>query len=330
MTNVFPTKAQSEWMKLGYGMFIHFGPNSVQGVGWGDGTFPAANFNPSKLDARQWAQAASDAGMKYAVLTAKHHDGFCLWQSKYTEYCVKNSAFKEDVVKLYVDAFKEAGLKTGLYYSLWDRNFPDYNDDEKYTQYMKNQLTELLTEYGDIVELWFDGGWDKEHPTKDWPFDPKWENDPKSGFNRGERWSWKDIYELIHKLQPDCIVINNSSSDRPGKVRYHPVDARTSEHYNFIWQGKVINAQINPVFEKDDDTKVYIPLEYSTSLNPYWFYTPDEAYSHPSAETICGWYNTARKSNANLLLNVGPNADGLISQYHIDFLSSAVKLMQIV
>jgi alpha-L-fucosidase len=113
--------------------------------------------------------------MQYAVLTAKHHDGFCLWPSRYTEYCVRNSPGQPDVVGLYAEAFRAAGLKVGLYYSLWDRNYPYYEDDEIYAAYMRDQISELLTGYGDILELWFDGGWDKDHPTRQWAFDPAWE-----------------------------------------------------------------------------------------------------------------------------------------------------------
>src|SRR5690349_15141304 len=124
-----PTPAQRAWMALGYGMFIHFGPNTLTGSGWGDGKFPAGDFSFSKLDIKQWAGVAAEAGMRYAVLTSKHHDGFCLWPSRHTEYCVKNSPQRIDVVTAFVEEFRKAGLKPGLYYSLWDRNFPRYEDD---------------------------------------------------------------------------------------------------------------------------------------------------------------------------------------------------------
>lgn len=311
-------KARSEWTKLGYGMFIHFGVNTFNGTGWGDGKFPASGFAPDKLDPAQWAEMAAEAGMKYAVLTAKHHDGFCLWPTKYSEYSVKNSPDGKDIVQLYVDAFRKAGLKTGLYYSLWDRNFPDYENDRAYIDYMKNQLTELLTNYGSILEVWFDGGWDKDHPTKDWPYKSEWEKNPASGLMHGERWGWKEVYEHIHSIQPESLVIQNSSSDRPGVVKYPPVDIRTSEHYDFIWNDKICRAE---------NATGMLPLEYCTTLTPDWFWSATRTgFTHPSTETIAGWIKKARATNANLLLNIGPNAHGLLPEYHREYLRAARKL----
>jgi alpha-L-fucosidase len=316
-----PTKAQAEWMKLGYGMFLHFGPNTFAGVNWGDGKFPASGFTPGKLDCAQWAGVAAEAGMKYAVLTTKHLDGFCLWPSKHTEYSVK-AARAGDVVGQYAEAFRKAGLRVGFYYSLWDVNQPVYEDDARYAEYMRNQITELLTGYGPVVELWFDGAWDKDHPTKKWPWDAKWEQDPKSGLGHGERYEWKALYEHIHKLQPDCLVVNNSSSDRPGGVRYLPVDLRTAEHFDFVYEDKLYEPVTEPVYEG----KTYLPLEYCTSLNPGWFWKPAVYYTHPSAETIASWHRQARKTSANLLLNVGPNRDGLIPEVNARYLRAAAKL----
>jgi alpha-L-fucosidase len=319
-----PTKAQAEWMKLGYGMFLHFGPNTLARVGWGDGKFPASSFQFPKLDCAQWAGVAAEAGMKYAVLTTKHLDGFCLWPSKHTKYCVKSSP-TGDVVKMFVDAFRREGMKIGFYYSLWDKNQPLYENDAAYAEYMRKQVEELLTQYGDVIELWFDGSWDKDHPTKEWPYDPKWENDPKSGLGYGERYEWKALYEHIHKLQPDCLVINNSSSDRPGGVRYMPVDVRTAEHFHFVYKEQLYEPPTDPVYTAKDGTKMFLPVEYCTSLNPGWFWTGKE-YSHPSAEAIAGWRKQARAAGGNFLLNIGPNQDGLIPEYHRGFLRDA-KMM---
>lgn len=312
------TQARKNWTQLGYGMFIHFGVNTFSGSSWGDGTFPAKDFNPDKMDVGQWADVASKAGMKYAILTAKHHDGFCLWPSKYTEYSVKNSACQRDIVAEFVSAFRAAGIKVGLYYSLWDRSFSQYDNDEAYISYMKEQLHELLTNYGDILELWFDGGWDKDNPTRDWPFDPSWIDNPDSGFAKGKRWGWTEIYKLIHELQPKCLVIQNSSSDCPGEVKYPPVDIRTSEHFDFIWQNNICEA---------DNSCTELPLEYCTTLTPDWFWSPSrDAWIHPSSYTIASWLARARKNNANLLLNVGPDMHGLIPEYHCRFLNEAISI----
>ena len=321
--SIEPTNAQKVWMEMGYGMFLHFGPNTLEGKGWGEGNFPAEKFNFEKLDVSQWAETAREAGMRYAVLTTKHHDGFCLWPSKYTEYCVKNSPLNKDIVRLFVDEFRKNGIKTGFYYSLWDRNFPGYENDDVYADYMKNQLTELFTQYGEIVYIFFDGLWDKDHPTRRWEFEPGWKADPHSGLGHGERWHWRELYDLIHKLQPDCIVANNSCSDNPGEVKYFPVDARTAEHFDFIYKERIFFPRYDQVWKNEKGEEVFLPLEFNTTLNPDWFYTGVDFYLHPSVDTICGWYRTAREHGANLLLNAGPNMDGLIPDYNRYFLKEA-------
>ncbi len=329
MSIELPSPAQKAWLELGYGMFIHFGPTTFTDNGWGDGTFPAEDFYAKDLNPTQWAEVAVEAGMKYAVFTTKHHDGFCMWPSKYTEYSVKNSPGSPDIVRMFVDAFRKAGITVGLYYSLWDRNYPQYEDDHAYAVYMRNQMTELLTQYGDIAEIWFDGGWDKDHPTREWAFNPEWEKDPNSGVCHGERWEWAELYAHIHSLQPDCMVIKNSSSDWPGSVRYHPVDGRTSEHFDFIYDEIIHKPIIDPIFKLPDNSQVYLPLEFCTTLTPQWFWIEGSAYSHTSAAAICHWYRTARQNGANFLLNIGPNKDGLIPEYHRKYLREAAEELKI-
>lgn len=318
-----PTPAQQAWMALGYGMFIHFGPNTFTSSGWGDGRFPAEQFAPTALDTRQWAAIAAEAGMQYAVLTAKHHDGFCLWPTRHSMYCVANAPGRRDVVGEFVEAFRAAGLRVGLYYSLWDRNYPQYDDDAAYAEYMQLQVSELLTQYGEIVELWFDGGWDKDHPSREWPYNPAWETDPQSGLGHGERWRWSALYDSIHAHQPDCLVIQNASSDRPGQVKYHPVDARTSEHFHFIYQEEECHPVSDNLFTNHRGEAVYMPLEFCTSLNPNWFWIGGTCYSHPSVATICDWYQTARAYGGNFLLNVGPDRTGRLPEYHRPYLRQA-------
>lgn len=323
-----PSPAQRAWMDLGYGLFLHFGANTFAGTAWGDGKFPASGFAPTRLDPEQWAGMAAEAGMRYAVLTAKHHDGFCLWPTGLSEYSTANSPGAPDVVGRFAEAFRAAGLKVGLYYSLWDRNYPDYEDDAAYAGYMRGQMTELLSGYGEIVELWFDGGWDKDHPTRQWAYDPAWESDPASGLCHGERWEWRRLYEHIHQLQPDCLVIKNSSSDWPGDVRYHPVDARTSEHYHFIWEERVREPRLNPYFTDENGKSVYLPLEFCTSITPGWFWNAGQGYSHPAPAAIADWHDSARAAGANLLLNIGPDMSGRLPEYHRDYLKKARALMK--
>ena len=157
---VIPSPRQLEWQKLEMYAFCHFGTNTFTGKEWGDGTASPAIFNPKKLDARQWAREIKNAGMKAIILTCKHHDGFCLWQSEYTDYCMKNSPLKDgkgDVVKEVSDACSEYGLKFGVYLSPWDRHEATYGTGKEYNDYFVNQLTELATKFGDIFCFWFDG-----------------------------------------------------------------------------------------------------------------------------------------------------------------------------
>jgi alpha-L-fucosidase len=277
---------------------VHYGPWTWTGVG--DGKFPAERVN-TEIDVRAWAVLAREAGMRYAVLTAKHVDGFCLWPSAHTKYSARR-----DLVRAFVDAFRDEGLKVGFYYALLDRNCPFYEDDARYADYMRAQVSELLSEYGEIVELWFDGAWDKDHASRDWPHEP-------GETSVGARWEWARLYEHIHRIQPNCLVIQNSSSDRPGIPNYLPVDVRTAEQFDFIWREKLCVPGVDP----------NLPLEYCATLTPGWFWQAGAAYSHASAETIAGWRMRAAREQANLLLNIGPDISGNMPEYHRQFLIAA-------
>lgn len=179
-----PNAAQQAMIKRGYGMFIHFGVNTFADVEWSDGTIPVEKYNPSHLDPDQWVRTAKEAGFRYVLLITKHHDGFCLWDSKYTTYDVAASPVKTDVVKAVSDACRKYGLQFAIYYSLWDRHEPSYKnkDPQPYINYMLNQLTELFTNNGPICELWLDGGWDRK--PGDWGID--------------------QLYALVKKFNPNC------------------------------------------------------------------------------------------------------------------------------
>jgi alpha-L-fucosidase len=317
--DVAPTPAQADWMRLGYGMFIHFGPWTYSGTG--DGKLPAAAVDPRELDMRAWAELAAAAGMRYAVLTAKHVDGFCLWPSAHTGYSMAAAPSRRDLVGEFVAAFRAAGLAVGLYYALLDRHCPFFEDDAGYNEYVRAQVTELLSGYGEVLELWFDGAWDKDHPTRDWPHDPAWE--PLDG----ARWEWARLYEHIHALQPRCLVVQNSSSDRPGVPNYLPVDVRTAEQTDFIWRERLCAPRLDPVFPAPGGAR-FLPLEYCTTLTPGWFWQKNACYSHASAEAIAGWRLRAQRERANLLLNIGPDCDGRMPDYHRPFLVEAERLVR--
>ncbi|MCZ8134108.1 MAG: alpha-L-fucosidase, partial [Algoriphagus sp.] len=191
-----PDARQIAWQELQFYGFVHFNMNTFSDREWGFGDEKPEQFNPTALDARQWARIAKEAGMKGLIITAKHHDGFVLWPSKYTEHSVKNSPWRDgkgDLIQEFVDACREYGLKVGIYYSPWDRNHPDYGKPE-YITYMRNQLTELLTNYGEIYEVWFDGanggtGWyggaNEERKVDKFSY-----------------YDWPTTHELVCKLQP--------------------------------------------------------------------------------------------------------------------------------
>ncbi len=320
-----PTQAQRAWRDLRYGLFVHFGPNTIAGRMWGDGKFAREDFQLGGLETDQWAEVAAAAGMRYGVLTAKHHDGFCLWPSRHTGYHVGNSPFRRDIVGAFAESFRKAGLKVGLYYSLWDLNCAFYNDDARYAAYMRAQLTELLSDYGDIVELWFDGGWDKEYPTGKPFFNPAWKTDRSSGFRQGEAWEWEALYNTIHSIQKDTIVINNSSCDRPGHVRYWPVDARVQEDFNYVYDDRLHETLVEPVHEDPAGHNVYLPLEHATTLIPTWFWNAGAEIRYPFPETIAAMYRTAQRNDANLLLNVGPDNKGRLPDYNRRFLTAAAR-----
>lgn len=196
-----PNKTQQLLIERGYGMFVHFGVNTFSNLEWSDGKTPASLYNPTALDCDQWVRIAREAGFRYVLLITKHHDGFCLWDSKYTEYDVASSPVKTDVVAEVAKACRKYGLEFGIYYSLWDRHQPSYKNPEKtlYVDYMVNQLTELLTNYGDVCELWFDGGWDR----------------------KVAEWDLDRLYKHVKKLQPTCAVgVNHTIVLEPGSRKF--------------------------------------------------------------------------------------------------------------
>jgi alpha-L-fucosidase len=303
---VEPTPAQQKWLDLKFGMFVHFGINTFNDAEWSDGTLDPATFNPTEFDPDQWCDAARSAGAGYVMLTSKHHDGFCLWPSRWTDYSVASSPFDGDVVGRLADACKRTGLKLALYYSLWDRNAPCYEHDHAYAIYMKRQLAELLTGYGPICEIWFDGGWKKGGVDY---------QDP-------DRWYWREIYEHIKAIQPDCLVGNNGTSKRKGEIITWPSDLR------FFEKG------VPP----EDDKKIYycggigdyLPAECEFTLSKggtgqgmfaggKWFWHADDDTvqdAHWVVETL----TTCNQRGANFVINAGPDTRGKLREIDVDCL----------
>ncbi|WP_194774821.1 alpha-L-fucosidase [Pararhodonellum marinum] len=333
-----PNNTQREWMDLEFGMFVHFGINTYYDTEWSDGTLDPIKFNPSELDTDQWCQVAVAAGMKYIVLITKHHDGFCLWPSKYTDYSVKSSPYKGDLVKELVNSARKYGLKVGLYYSLWDRHETSHDtDDWAYVEFMKNQIAELLTDYGPIVELWFDGFWKKQKSGWTSKNEIEGEKVEEGGItSRAEdfihawrmegayRWQMDHLYQFIKNLQPDCLIMNNATTAYPG-VPLHPVDIRSGEKYTepvsdqkiWTWQGR----------------DIYLPMQIETTMSTKgnkqfpsgnWFWHEWD-HSVASKSQIHKWLDTSRKMQANLLLNVGPMDTGKLRPEDVAVLSSLQK-----
>lgn len=191
LVQVVPSARQIAYENMEFFCFIHFTVNTFTGSEWGDGTEPESIFNPTELDARQWAKTAAEGGMKGLILTCKHHDGFCLWPSKYTEHSIKNSPYKNgkgDIVRETAEACREFGLKFGVYLSPWDRNNSSYGKGKEYDDYYLNQLTELLTEYGDIFVIWLDGACG-EGPN-----------------GKVQKYDWQRYYKVMRELQPNAVI----------------------------------------------------------------------------------------------------------------------------
>lgn len=186
-----PTPQQLSWQHLELTAFLHFGINTFTGREWGDGKEDPALFNPSNLDAEQWVRNLKEAGFKLVILTAKHHDGFCLWPTKTTQHSVASSPWKDgkgDVVKELRDACNKYDMKFGVYLSPWDRNASCYGEGEAYNKFFIEQLTELLSNYGEVYEVWFDGA-NGEGPN-----------------GKKQQYDWKNIYNTIHTLQPKAVT----------------------------------------------------------------------------------------------------------------------------
>ncbi|MFY7899221.1 MAG: alpha-L-fucosidase, partial [Chitinophagaceae bacterium] len=292
------TSDQKTQIKKGYGMFIHFGINTFNEIEWSNGKIPASSYNPTNLDCDQWVQTAKEAGFRYIILVTKHHDGFCLWDSKYTDYDVASSPVKTDVVKAVADACKKYGLKLGVYYSLWDRHEPSYKNHAAYNEYMKNQLTELMTNYGPICELWFDGAWDKK--TENWPL--------------------QDIYTYVKAMQPNCMITVNHTIVKPTNknavqlpehfaegdpIRYYPVDFRIKDPNIVRWD--------DPKYYQWKDSLLYMPFEHTICLSDRanWFQKKNVLPARTTDELEELFYWTTANDNI-LIVNVPPDLSGRI------------------
>ncbi len=294
-----PNERQMEWYRRGKTAFLHFGMNTFMGNEWGDGSEDPKLFAPTELDCKQWIRVLCEEGFGSAILTAKHHDGFCLWPSKYTEHSVKNSPYKGgqgDIVKEFTDACREYGMKAGIYLSPWDRHEKSWGKEE-YNDFYVNQLTELLTNYGDIWEVWWDGAGSTE-AHYDW-----------------DRWA-----QTVRALQPNAVIFGSL-----GATPY--VDVRWVGNEKGI-AGKPCWATIDPIsLEKEtmaelnsgkEDGIRFIPAEADVSIRPGWFYKSSQDDCVRTPANLFKLWSASLGRNAGWLLNFPPDRRGLIHENDID------------
>ncbi len=295
-----PTSTQLAWHDMEFYLFAHFGPNTFTDKEWGHGDEPEDIFNPSQLDCRQWVRIAKQAGAKGIIITAKHHDGFCLWPSNYSAHTVRESKWKNgkgDVLKELSQACKEYGLKFGVYISPWDRNHPDYGTN-KYNEVFVNMMREIFTNYGPIWELWWDGA-NGEGP-----------NGKKQVYN------WQLFRETVNKLSPNTVVF----SDVGPHIRWVGNERGIAGETN--WNNLDTAGYTPGLGAPSTDTlnkgnmngKAWIPAECDVSIRPGWFWHENENSKVKNQNELFNLYLKSVGRGSNLLLNVPPDRRGLIHE----------------
>jgi alpha-L-fucosidase len=297
--HVRPTPQQAAWQEMEFTCFTHFGMNTFTDREWGEGKEDPRQFNPTAFDARQWAAACKQAGMKMIILTAKHHDGFCLWPSKYTEHSVKNSPWrsgKGDVVKDVSRACREAGLAFGVYLSPWDRHERTYGSDA-YNAHYKNQLRELLTNYGRITEVWWDGACG-EGPN-----------------GKRQVYDWDGYVKVVRELQPDALIFGMGPDIR--WVGNEDGLARESE-WSVLPKAGVGDQTAADLGNRKHlvgaKGLVWYPAECDVSIRPGWFYHASQDNQVKSLAHLLDIYYRSVGRNSVLLLNVPPDRRGLFHE----------------
>lgn len=299
-----PTARHLRWHKMEYYGFIHFTVNTFTDKEWGYGDEDPKIFNPTQLDPRQWAEVARKAGMKALIITAKHHDGFCLWPSKYTEHSVKNSPWRNgrgDVLAELAAACKANGLRMGVYLSPWDRNHADYAT-AKYIEYYRNQLRELLTNYGEICEVWFDGA------------------NGGNGYYGGARetrridnrtyYDWPNTWKIVRELQPMAVMFSDGGPD----IRWVGNESGAGSETNWaaLRRAEFLpgRADRRALAHGQPDGTHWVPAEVDVSIRPGWFYHKKQDGKVKSLDRLLDIYYSSVGNGCNLLLNVPPDRRG--------------------
>lgn len=320
--DVLPTPEQVSYQQMEMVGFIHFTMNTFTDKEWGYGDEDPSLFNPTDLDAEQWVLTAKAGGMKELILTAKHHDGFCLWPSAYTEHSVKNSPYKNekgDIVREFTDACRKHGLKAGLYLSPWDRNHADYGQPE-YITYYRNQLRELLTNYGEINEIWFDGA----NGGSGWYGGA----DEERRIDRATYYNWDSTFALVKKLQPGIHVFSDAGPDIRWIGNEHGFAGETC--WSTISTDKLVIGASDQDYLNTGDPQgdKWIIGQCDVSIRPGWFYHASEDDRVKTPEELMEIYYKSVGRNGVLLLNLPPDRRGLIHETDAAHLAALTEMVQ--
>lgn len=335
LAHVRPSARQRAWQALEFYGFLHVGMNTMTDREWGDGTEDPASFDPERLDADQWVQALASAGMRAAILTAKHHDGFCLWPTATTTHSVASSPWRDgrgDLVREVAEACARHGLRFGVYLSPWDRNHPAYGSGAAYDDVYVAQLTELLTGYGDVCAVWLDGA-NGEGPD-----------------GRVQQYDWDRYYRTVRALQPDAVISvcgpdvrwcgNEAGHTRPDEWSVVPRALQSAERTAERSQ-QADDGEFARLVRSDEDDLgsraalggtavgdlVWYPAEVNTSIRPGWFHHPAEDDQVRSARELLGIHERSVGGNATFLLNVPPARDGLVADADVAVLAELGRLL---
>jgi alpha-L-fucosidase len=298
-----PSAAQLTWQQDERALFLHFGINTFTDREWGDGREDPRLFAPGRLDVDQWARVARTTGFRAMVLTAKHHDGFCLWPTRTTVHSVAASPWQNgegDVVRAFVDACRTHGLRAGLYCSPWDRNAPSYGDSPRYNDLYVEQLTELLTRYGPIHEIWFDGA-NGEGPN-----------------GRRQAYDWGRFWSLVRRLQPEAVIFSDAGPD----VRWIGNEAGIAGDPNWSTVDPAVvpvpgtsgDAAMRQLQHGDRNGTAWRPGETDVSIRPGWFHHAAENALVRSVTNLVDLHFTSVGRNSKLLLNVPPTRNGVLHE----------------
>ena len=296
-----PSQRQLQWSKMEFYLFTHFGPNTFTDLEWGKGTEPEDMFNPTQLDCNQWCRIAKAAGAKGIIITAKHHDGFCLWPSKYSTHTVAQSKWKNgkgDVLKELSDACKKYNLKLGIYLSPWDRNHPKYGTDE-YNEVFINMMKEVVSRYGPLFEFWWDGA-NGEGPN-----------------GKKQVYDWRKFEETMRKIAPNTVVFSDIGPD------IHWAGNENGIAGDPLWNLLDTAGFTRGAGAPSTDTlnhgnvngKNWIPAECDVSIRPGWFYHANEDEKVKKPEDLFQLYLKSVGRGASLLLNVPPDRRGLFNEH---------------